>query len=355
VSRLSSSLSPPFCAALGIFVLAGRVHAAEPKLDLLARQGSALALDFCGTFIGERPEVTIAGTARKVPGLSVSEPLSLDEFESEAEIRDILVRLLELDAGDALRVAGFSARPSLREAPFAAVTADGDLCYIVVPSGNPAIGAALDARLNASGSAWRAETPERGASMWHRSAPYNEQVLFTYAAHSAMTAIVVALVAREASTPEDLAAQLRGAIAPCIEGLISGKPADTADFNGTFDLYKRAPHEKYPQVQVLDLRAMVGPRAWLQVRSSGTEFLCELLTSDQKLPFEKVMEVVNGVISGWPGAKAVEVKASDDRPAHTAWRVTRKGSRRKADISVSVDREDIAVVRVERADSGWWR
>jgi len=62
-------------------------------------------------------------------------------------------------------------------------------------------------------------------------------VLLTYARHSQLTSIVITLLAREASTAEDLSAQLRGAIAPCVAGVISGKPADTADFKGAFDFY----------------------------------------------------------------------------------------------------------------------
>ena len=57
--------------------LRGRTPSDSITLD----RATALAVDFCGTFIGARPEVTIEGVAKLVPGLGVGPITGLGELD----------------------------------------------------------------------------------------------------------------------------------------------------------------------------------------------------------------------------------------------------------------------------------
>jgi hypothetical protein len=340
---------PTCLLTLSIVLATGSARADD--LPANAAQAVSLVVDFCGAIVGAELENYDAAAAR-VPGLNLSAPKPLDGLAEDAAIRERLGKMLLIETNEPAQFAGFAPAPSYQSNPFTVFQPDGGVCVTILAPGSPAAEAAMFARLAAPGSPWVRDESESLVT-WNRPAPFGENVFLMSSNHPDHTLVIVALETRPVATAPQIAAQIQGAIEPCIAGIVAGKPAEAPQFNGVFMEKARKKHPENADVDVLDLRsAIAGPRTWLQVRSFRDQSFCELMIGDPKQPIAAVLDAVNTTVATMPGAKVVEIRAKGEEPAHPAYRFKRGGT--KVDVSISLEDQDIIIVTVGRANGWWW-
>jgi len=334
---------------LSLALATGTARADEPPAN--SAHAVSLAVDFCGAIVGAELE-NYGPVAARVSGLALSEAKPMDGLASDADTRAQLQKMLMIGPEDPAQFAAFVPAPSYVANPFAAFKPDGTVCVTLLAPGSAGAEAAIFAKLGAPGSPWVRDEKEELVT-WNRPAPFGENVFLMASNHPDHTLVIVALETRPVAKADEIAAQIKGAIEPCMAGIAAGKPAEPPQFNGIFMEKARRKHPEHPDVDILDLRsATAGPRSWLQVRSLSGQSFCELMTGDPQQPIAAVIDVVTTTVATLPGAKVVEIRAKGEKPAHQAYRFKRGGA--KVDVSISVENQDIIIVTVGRADSWWW-
>lgn len=344
------------CAALFAFAMPCAEAADHPES---AGHAVTLAVDFCGVIAGA-PADTVDGviglTARKIPGLNVTEPLALDQVSESEGVRAAFKQGLMVADTDKLRIAAFSAAPTVNSRPFAVLNQKTTACLVIETTDRKDTGEALNTRLTGDGSAWsRDRDLAAGIPKWSRAAPFGDRAFVAVSSIEGLTRVLVGVEERPPATPEQVADHFRSAIEPCIAGIIGRKPADAPAFAGAYAEIAREKHPDHPEVDVVRLRAtMPGPISILEVRSMNGESLCEFFTSDAQQAGDTMLAAVIGLISGLPQAKQVNVKAKGEVPAHQAWRVRRPGSSRTAELRAERDDKDQHIVIVTIRRHGWF-
>jgi hypothetical protein len=318
-----------------------------------------LAVDFCGAIAGAPADMVdgvIGLTARKIAGLNVTEPLALDQVSESEGVRAAFKQGLMVAETDKLRIAAFSAAPTVNSRPFAVLNPKTTACLVIETPDEKGTGEQLNSILTAEGSAWSRDADlAAGIPKWSRSAPFGDRAFVAISSVEGLTRVLVGVEQRPLATAEQVAYHLRSAIDPCIAGIIDRKPPDVPEFAGAYAEIGREKHPDHPEIDVVRLRAtMPGPISILEVRALNGESLCEFFTSDAQQTGDAMLAAVVGLISGLPQAKQVKVKAKGDVPAHTAWRVRRPGSARTAELIAERDAKDEHIVIVTIRRHGWF-
>lgn len=344
----------PFVACAALLALGA--PAAFADVPESAVRTVSLAVDFCGAVAGGTPE-EVAVAAARVPGLKISEPMSLEAISDLEDLRAAFRNGLTAKEDDKLQVAAFSeAAPTIRSRPFAVINPKTTACLIAQTTEDKATVEALNAKLAAEGSAWSREGDlADGIPKWSRPATFGDRAFLAISSVEGLTRVLTGIEERPLATPEQVANHVRTATDTCITGIIDRKPADAPAFAGAYAEISREKHPKHPDIDVVRYRStMPGPISVLEVRSMNGESLCVLFTSDAQQPGDAMLADVTGLISGIPLAKPVKIKAKGDVPAHQAWRVRRPGNTRTAELSVERDDGDEHIVIVTISRHGWF-
>jgi hypothetical protein len=329
-------------ALLAAALTQGKAQSAELKEPEL--RAVAMVVDFCGTLAGEEPPDPEAAAAR-VPGLKLGPPIKVRDISAEEGVRLSFREFFSIGDDEELRFAGFTNSPTRNERPYAAFKPDGENCLVVLTPGSRAVADEVERRFEASGGTWRREATRSGEEMvptWHRDAPFGEKVFVAGHTDAAGNIFFISMEQRDIPSPLEVRTIAHAAIAPCITGILSDKPPDTADFAGYFGEVRR---RQEGEVHILTLRSKIaGPRAILEALRVERVSKCQLFLAHTSLPASTMGEYVLSAVRAFPGVREVTQPATNDRPARQAWRWIKPGQRQPVDFVVHVDEANDMVV-----------
>jgi hypothetical protein len=157
------------------------------------QRAAALALDLCAAQVGTDP-VHLDAAAAGIPGLVLTQPLSIEKFPTE--YRDLFSKAMNLPANESLRLASFGGRTS-GEGYFAAIRPDAKICYMVA-RGTPDAPRLIAQGLNSHDSRWTLEpAPSETQSMW--SGESRDRTPIALLMRNSENAVVVSVFAKGAT------------------------------------------------------------------------------------------------------------------------------------------------------------
>lgn len=347
--------------ALVALSVAGNALAApgsEPE-----RQKISLALDFCASVVAQGAHGIVDdghaydALATGLPGLTIGPVKTLAAQVPEPGMRESFRGVFKIEDTDELQFAAFTPNPSPLHLPYAAFKANGEICLVVGAPHQQGSADSLLTRLSAAGSPW---SPKKsGAPLWERTAPLGEMITLGTSEDEVMT--LIALAQRPIATREEISAIASAALTPCVEAILTASPPAARAFDPAFTVVETHPSEKTPGLVHTTMRSQVaGPRSMLTFNTYREFVYCELWTSDMRQPAGPLLAAVVDIITALPGIKEMKVKAgkatadADDTPVLRRWRFTRRGSARKAQISIGIREQNIVVVSIEPATGWFW-
>lgn len=319
-------------------------QATAAELEEPERRAVAMVVDFCGTLAGDEPPAPDAAAAR-VPGLKLGPPIKVKDISAEESVRRSFREFFSIGDDEELRFAGFTNSPTRNERPYAAFKPDGENCLVVLTPASRAAHDEIDRRFAASGGTWWLEHTKSGDEMvptWRRDAPFGEKVFVAGNTDAEGTIFIASIAQRSIPSPLEVRTVVHAAIAPCVAGVLSDKPPDTADFA---DYFGEIARRQDGEVHVLTLRSKIaGPRAVLDALRVDRVSKCQLFLGDTRVPVSTMRDHVLSAIRALPGVQEAMQPAKGDRPARQAWRWTKPGQRQPVDFVIHVDEPNSLVV-----------
>lgn len=334
---------PLLLAALPLAgLLATQARSAELKEP--ERRAVAMVVDFCGTLAGEEPPAPDAAAVR-VPGLKLGPPIKVKDISAEESVRHSFREFFSIGDDEELRFAGFTNSPNRNERPYAAFKTDAENCIVVLTPGSRAAHDEIERRFAGSGGAWQRKDTQSGGhtvATWYRDAPFGEKVFVAGHTDAEGTIFFASMAQREIPSPLEVRTIVHAAIAPCIAGVLSDKPPDTADFAEYFGEIGR---RQDGEVHILTLRSKVaGPRAVVEALRVDRTSKCQLFLGHAGVPVSNMGDYVLSAIRALPGVQEATQPPKGDRPARQAWRWIKPGQRQPVDFVVTVDEANRMVV-----------
>lgn len=326
------------------FALLGSNPASAAELKEPERRAVEMVVEFCGTLAGTEPAAPEAAAAR-VPGLKLGAPVKVRDISPDESVRHSFREFFSIGDNEELRFAGFSAAPTRNERPYAAFKADGENCIVVLTPGSQAVHEEIERRFASSGGVWRREETKSGDEFlhtWHRDAPFGEKVFVTGHTDAEGSIFFASVEQRDIPTPVEVRTIVHAAMAPCVAGILSSTPPDSAAFAGYFGEVRR---RQEGEVSVLTLRSKVaGPRAIVEALSVESVSKCQLFLAHSSVPVSTMGDYVLSALQALPGVREVTQPATEGRPARQAWRWVKPGQRQPVDFVVHRDETNGMVV-----------
>ena len=303
-----------------------------------------MVVEFCGALAGAEPPAPEQAAAR-VPGLKLGAPVKVRDISPDESVRHSFREFFSISDDEELRFAGFTNSPTRNERPYAAFKPDAENCIVVLTPGSRAVHEQIEKRFASSGGVWRREQKKSGEQFlytWYRDAPFAEKVFVTGHTDAEGSIYFASLEQRDIPSPVEVRTIVHAAITPCVAGVLSSTPPDTAAFAGYFGEVRR---RRDGEVNILTLRSRVaGPRAIVEALSVESVSKCQLFLGHTGVSVSNMGDYVLSALQALPGVREVTQPATGDRPARQAWRWVKPGQRQPVDFVVQRDEANGMVV-----------
>lgn len=292
----------------------------------------ALAVDFCGGFVGERPDALESASSR-LTGLRLSAARPLKEWTADEHAYNGIRAALLNELDDPMRFAAFEDAPSLDSKPGAMFTVDGSACSASGSSGHDDF-SAIASRMDAD-KRWNPET--RGekprTATWSRTNAEGSEIVFTVFNEGALTFNRVVAKSPPA-TATAVHPLVQAVTEQCVNGVLDGSDMSVDAFT-QFYPYRRSDIEGH----VAQLRTYSAfPRAMLNASSFRKEFYCELALGTGTAPAQDLRAAMVAVLDGLAGVT---------RKSDQEWRVKRAGAKHTAQIKTEVDPRGLVLLQIK--------